>query len=249
MDSTVVGSYNPGAAATSFVDYTASFTATASTHSLSFVGTDLATGDNTVFVDNVRIAVVAAPDGGSTLPNPWRTQGIGPDGAAGDASYDGGNVTLIGAGTGVGGTEDSFRFLYQPSSGDCSNTVRVTSLGDATPEAATGVMIRESMNDDATEAGVWVTPDQGIVFTARTKTGGTTRLATEPCAAVPVWLRIERSANLFRAYYSTDGQSWTQVGPTRSIKMSSSAYIGMGVNSGDGDLLNSSTMDHATTAP
>jgi hypothetical protein len=54
-DNNVIGSYNPGSSASSYADYTATFTATAVTHVLSFVGTDLAGGDNTVFIDNVRI--------------------------------------------------------------------------------------------------------------------------------------------------------------------------------------------------
>jgi alpha-L-rhamnosidase len=56
LDGNVIRSYNPGASATSYVNYTASFVATATTHTLGFVGTDLATGDNTVFIDNVRIS-------------------------------------------------------------------------------------------------------------------------------------------------------------------------------------------------
>ena len=54
IDGTVIQTNNPGG--TSYVDYIASFTATATTHTLSFVGTDLATGDNTVFIDYVRIS-------------------------------------------------------------------------------------------------------------------------------------------------------------------------------------------------
>jgi len=56
IDNAVIGSFNPGSSATSYTDYTATFTATAATHKLSFVGTDLAGGDNTVFIDNVRIS-------------------------------------------------------------------------------------------------------------------------------------------------------------------------------------------------
>ncbi len=56
LDNTVITNYNPGSSATSYVDYTARFTATAAAHTLAFVGTDLAGGDNTVFIDNVRIS-------------------------------------------------------------------------------------------------------------------------------------------------------------------------------------------------
>jgi Bacterial alpha-L-rhamnosidase 6 hairpin glycosidase domain/Alpha-L-rhamnosidase N-terminal domain/Bacterial alpha-L-rhamnosidase C-terminal domain/Bacterial alpha-L-rhamnosidase concanavalin-like domain/F5/8 type C domain/Protein of unknown function (DUF642) len=56
LDNSVVASYAPPATATSYVDYTTNFTATAATHTLVFAGTDLLGGDNTVFLDNVRIA-------------------------------------------------------------------------------------------------------------------------------------------------------------------------------------------------
>ena len=55
LDNLVLASYAPSATATSYVDYTTNFTATAATHTLSFVGTDLVGGDNTVFLDNVRV--------------------------------------------------------------------------------------------------------------------------------------------------------------------------------------------------
>jgi len=55
VDNTVIASYAPPATATSYVDYTTNFTATAATHTLAFAGTDLPGGDNTVFLDNVRI--------------------------------------------------------------------------------------------------------------------------------------------------------------------------------------------------
>jgi len=58
---TLIESYNPGSSAASFTDYGATFTATAVTHALSFVGTDLAGGDNTVFIDNVRITPPLIP--------------------------------------------------------------------------------------------------------------------------------------------------------------------------------------------
>jgi len=61
IDNTVITNYNPGPGATGYVDYTASFTASAPIHTLSFVGTDLATGDNTVFIDNIRIVPPIPP--------------------------------------------------------------------------------------------------------------------------------------------------------------------------------------------
>jgi hypothetical protein len=61
IDNTVITNYNPGPTATSYSNYTARFTATAKTHTLSFVGTDLATGDNTVFIDNINFVPPIPP--------------------------------------------------------------------------------------------------------------------------------------------------------------------------------------------
>lgn len=59
IDGNPIKSNSPGS--TSYITYTATFTATANAHNLSFVGTDLAGGDNTVFLDNVRITPALNP--------------------------------------------------------------------------------------------------------------------------------------------------------------------------------------------
>jgi hypothetical protein len=59
-DGTVIGTYAPDQT-TSYTDATATFTATATSHILSFAGTNTRTGDNTVFLDNVRVATAAPP--------------------------------------------------------------------------------------------------------------------------------------------------------------------------------------------
>ena len=51
----VIASFNPGSRATTYANHTATFTATAASETLAFAGTDLAGGDNTVFIDDVRI--------------------------------------------------------------------------------------------------------------------------------------------------------------------------------------------------
>lgn len=56
VDGTVIGSFAPLESASNYVDYSCKFVASASSQALAFVGTDLNGGDNTVFLDNVRIA-------------------------------------------------------------------------------------------------------------------------------------------------------------------------------------------------
>jgi alpha-L-rhamnosidase len=69
IDGIAIQTNTPGG--TSYVDYTTHFTASATAHTLSFVGTDLATGDNTVFLDNVRFSPAIQPMSASvTLTGP-----------------------------------------------------------------------------------------------------------------------------------------------------------------------------------
>jgi serine/threonine protein kinase/DNA-directed RNA polymerase subunit RPC12/RpoP len=56
LDETVIGSYAPPESANDYSNYTANFTATATSQTLSFVGTNAHGGDNTVFIDNVQIS-------------------------------------------------------------------------------------------------------------------------------------------------------------------------------------------------
>jgi hypothetical protein len=58
----VIGSFAPPNTATDYQDYSATFTALSTSGLLAFVGTNLNGGDNTVFIDNVRVVQIAAAD-------------------------------------------------------------------------------------------------------------------------------------------------------------------------------------------
>src|ERR1035437_7309452 len=58
VNDAVIASFDPGSA-NNYVKYTATFMATAATQTVAFVGTDLAGGDNTIFIDNVQITNVS----------------------------------------------------------------------------------------------------------------------------------------------------------------------------------------------
>jgi starvation-inducible outer membrane lipoprotein len=57
VNGAVIASYNPGSSANAYVEYSATFTATATSETVAFVGTDLAGGDNTIFIDDVQIVM------------------------------------------------------------------------------------------------------------------------------------------------------------------------------------------------
>ena len=57
VNGATIGRYTPPEAAQSYLDYAAAFTAAAGPQTLAFAGTDANGGDNTVFLDNVQLAL------------------------------------------------------------------------------------------------------------------------------------------------------------------------------------------------
>lgn len=172
---------------------------------------------------------VNSPGGGGTLPSPWQDIDIGPVGVAGSASDAGGTFTIHGAGADIGGTADSFNYLYQPLSGDGSITLHVASLGNTAPGAQVGVMIRESLSPDSPFADMLITPG-GASFQGRIQPGSPNFNDGGPSVTPPYWLRITRTGDVFVGSTSTDGQTWTQAG-TVTLPMPQNVFIGIAVTS------------------
>ncbi len=240
INGSAIGTFAPPLSATNYVDYSATFTASATSHTLAINGTDLNGGDNTVFIDNVRIT--------PALPSPWSTADIGAVGAAGNASYLSGTFSIAGSGADIWGTADEFRFVYQAASGDCEIRARVSTLQSTHNNAKAGVMIRESLNANASHAMVNVTPGVGVEFIRRTSTGGSAVNTLTAGLTAPYWVRVVRTGNTFTGYRSANGSTWTTIG-TQTITMGGSVYIGLPVCSHADGTLCTATLDNVTATP
>ena len=243
IDGTAIGSFGPPLSATNYVNYAATFAASAADHLLAFAGTDLHGGDNTVFLDNVRVVPSSL-----ILPSPWTSADVGAVGAAGSASCGGDVFTLTGSGADIGGAADEFRYLYRAASGDCDIRVCVSSLQNTHNAAKAGVMIRESLNPDSIHALVDVTPGAGVEFIRRATPGGASAVTSVAGLTAPRWLRLTRSGNSFTSYHSANGLTWTPIG-TNTIAMATSVYVGLAVNSHADGLLCAATFDDVSVPP
>lgn len=80
IDGVPIASFAPPQGATSYVEYSVRFTATAGSHVLAFAGTNLHGGDNTVFIDGVKVVTAAAPVSADETRSPsiqWLPDGNG----------------------------------------------------------------------------------------------------------------------------------------------------------------------------
>ncbi|MBW8780309.1 MAG: fibronectin type III domain-containing protein [Verrucomicrobia bacterium] len=179
----------------------------------------------------------------------WSTADIGAVGATGSASASGGTFTVTGSGADIWNGSDQFRYVYQPSSGDCEMVAQVTSVQNTNSWAKAGVMIRESTAAGAISVAVFITPGSGVSFQWRTSTGGSTVNTGIGGVTAPRYVRLVRTGNSFAAYYSSNGTSWTQIGSNQTVTMASNATIGLAVTSHNNGTLCTSTMTNVTATP
>ena len=178
----------------------------------------------------------------------WSTADIGTVVLTGASSYDTPVATVIGSGADIWGTADAFRYSYQAASGDCDITARVTALDNTNAWAKAGVMIRETTATGSTHAMVVVTPSSGVSFQRRTSTGGTSAETTTTGLTAPYWVRLTRVGNVFTAYRSSDGTTWTTMG-TATITMATNVTIGLPVTSHTTGARCTATLDNITVNP
>lgn len=153
------------------------------------------------------------------------------------------------------GTTDVFRYIYFPisNSTDCTITARVLNSNCSTSSARAGVMIRETTTATSMHGSVTVnlsgTMFQAFRLTNGGNAGNQLLTPTTPNLAKPTWLRLSRSGNVFTAYASPDGTTFTQVGVPQSLPLSSQVLIGMAASSRTDGTLAQATFDNLTISP
>lgn len=179
-----------------------------------------------------------------TAANDLTGADIGTVGASGSSSYNNGVYAVSGSGADVWGTADAFRFTSRAITGDCDIRARVTSQTNTDPWAKAGVMIRETLAADSKHADVVATPGNGFAFQYRPTAGGASTNVAGPAlnANLNNWVRLVRAGNLFTAYSSADGTSWTTIGST-TITMGSPVYVGLMACSHVNATLSTATFD------
>ena len=184
----------------------------------------------------------------AVLPGGWTAGDIGGPSLPGSSCYDAnsGTWTVDGGGADIWNTADQFRFTYQSFTGDGSVSAKVTSVQNTDPWAKAGVMFRASTDPSAVFADVMATPGNGVTFQWRDTYGTVPSSVNVPGITAPVWVQLVRAGDAFSASYSTDGVTWTQIGTTQTMAMSTTALAGLAVTAHNNALLNSATFGNVS---
>jgi hypothetical protein len=177
-------------------------------------------------------------------PYPWMSREIGAGG--GGVFFTNEVFTVSGSGSDIWGSADAFRFVYVPVTGNCTIVARVASLQNIDSWSKAGVMIRASLDANAANAFIAVTPSNGVSFQYRSSPGGTSANNATGGFTAPHWVRLVRSGNTFSGFRSVDGVNWIQQGSSTTISMGATVYLGLAVTAHNNAALCTATFDNVT---
>jgi len=178
-----------------------------------------------------------------TLPAPWTSADVGAPTLRGSASAASGTFTVDGSGADIWGTADQFHFVYRPITGNGEIIARVASIGNSDPWAKAGVMFREALTGASRHAMMATTPANGAWFGRRPDPGALSLSTKDPAGTPPAWVRLVRTGDLFEAYRSVNGTTWTRLG-SETILMGATVYVGLAVTSHNNTLLTRAVLDN-----
>lgn len=162
---------------------------------------------------------------------------------AGNTAPLNGGYAVTGGGSDIFGTSDSFRYVASQKMGDFDIATRIESVTNANLYTKAGLMVRESLAANARNLMALVFPTNearnnntgGYEFQYRETTGGGSAAiypaAPQPAVRYPnAWLRLKRTGDVFTAYHSRNGTTWTLYA-TKTLALPSTVYFGMAITS------------------
>ncbi|MHC4628682.1 MAG: DUF1349 domain-containing protein, partial [Planctomycetota bacterium] len=205
-----------------------------------------------------------------TAPRDWTKHGVGelsiwfqgqPASAGSFTEGPVGTFTLTSRSGDIWNQSDQFHFAYRTLTGMGSIVAKIESVQNTASWAKCGVMIRETLDADSKFAAVYImptnadgTPTNGCRFQARENTGADavsdTGMQTPEQEAItaPYWVKLERDVTgSFRAHYSSNGTSWTQITWRPLVSMESTVHVGLALTSNNTNAVCEGVFSNVTT--
>jgi regulation of enolase protein 1 (concanavalin A-like superfamily) len=205
------------------------------------VGLNVSSFSGNISMANLdNVAVTPFPTG-NPPGSPWVDTDIGAPALPGGSQASDGDILVAGAGADIGGTADSFHFLYQPFNGDGEIISAVSDPIAANLLSKAGVMIRETLDPAARSAIMALTSKSGVLFRSRSQPGATSPTSTPNTLTGPGWVKLQRVGNTLSGYWMT-GQSgaWQEIG-SATVPMAATTFAGLAVTSQNVSLLSAAT--------
>jgi regulation of enolase protein 1 (concanavalin A-like superfamily) len=185
-------------------------------------------GETTISFGDVRVSGTVdfpADDG-------WYSSTVGRH-EEGDATTAD-TLTMTVRGGKLGGTSDSFPFVYKYLEGDFDLSARVNHLTAARDKAITGLMVRESLAGEAASTSVALIAQGSVITETRERKGETMAAQGQAPSTLgkDVWLRLERRGAMLKGYLSSDGTTWQRLASVK-VNLPDALYVGFGIAAND----------------
>jgi hypothetical protein len=153
-----------------------------------------------------------------------------------------GTIAMKASGWDIWGPADGLYFLATRLAGDFTLTVRCVSGPTVTADGNTwqlgGPMIRESVDARSRFALTQLNRAEDMAFTRRSTFGANIDDAKDYSSRGradnekrPVWLRLQRAGDTFRAWFSEDGAAWVEIGSGATLAgFAKEAYVGLALS-------------------
>ena len=188
-------------------------------------------GIQSAWSDSVAFTTISPPSGNCGPLAGYISLDIGAVGFPGSACDSSGIVRIEGSGNKIGSVSDELFFAYQTLSGDGEIIARVLNFNGTNSQSQGGIMIRQSLDADAAFGAMLYSPGNVYDFKRRASQGANA-IATNTTVPGSDWIRLTRIGNKVRGYYSSDGITWTQLGPAPSVA-SGTVYVGLAISNDD----------------
>jgi outer membrane protein assembly factor BamB len=204
-------------------------------------------GDNNVYALGLPAALPPPPPADPQCPTGWTCQDIGNPQPVGTESVTSSLWTIRAGGVGVSGVSDQFRLISQMISGDSQVTAQISALMGGSGGQA-GIMMRQTNTPDSPYYAVLAMPNNILVVNYRSRFGGGTTTLSTINAALPRYVEIQRTGNVFQAASSADGSTYTLIsGASATIIMPYAVMEGVAVSSGANGAAGSASVNGAAS--
>ena len=201
----------------------------------------------TVTVNNVtdRAAspnTIAANSTTNFTATPFTITNFGSPTTPGSIATAGGGYQLTALGNGPTGASDGFALASQTVTGDFDMQVRIGDLPLSDNWSRAGLMAREGSSDGGPFAAAVATPGvAGSFFSYRFPAfTAAAHLGSFPTNYPNTWLRLKRAGNLFTAFGSIDGSTWTTLSSS-TLGLAATLEVGPFVSSASASITNTAS--------
>ena len=171
------------------------------------------------------------------------------------------DYTIVAEGSDFWGNADGGNLSWELKSGNFDVVVRVKSVSYTSTWAKGGLMARDTLDAGSRNWNIICDPTQGanaIEANSRVALNGASAGfdGARPAPAYPnAWVRLAREGNIIRAYYSTNGMTWTLTGTQTSTAVGdatplpASMYVGICATAHNNDVPGVEPYQYWNTVP